>query len=177
MSFFYFRFVCIRWYRFLSHLCRSLLGFGFQDGGEASERFTQTNRRNHYTLWNLIFCFLSERFLWNRNQSLCPCAYTTTQCALHMHIRHIILHFRLFIGYENENEFRCFCCLDLCVSCVGTTNRHLFERRKNSVTSAVGCSTNVTRVLECFSQKNLWSICADICHCRKEKYVLKCSHI
>lgn len=130
IEFFYFRFVCIRWYRFLSHLCRSLLGFGFQDGGEASERFTQTNRRNHYTLWNLIFCFLSERFLWNRNQSLCPCAYTTTQCALHMHIRHIILHFRLFIGYENENEFRCFCCLDLCVLCWDNKSTSFWEKKK-----------------------------------------------
>lgn len=45
---------------------------------------------------------------------------------------------------------------------------------KHSITSAVGCSIYMTRVLEFesiisarfLSQKKLWSICAGICHCR-----------
>lgn len=170
---FYFRFVCIRWYRFLSHLCRSSWHrFSRRRWGEASERFTQTNRQNHYTLWNLIFRFLSERFLWNRNQSLCLCAYTHT-----LHNSSFSFIYWLWEWVYVFLLFRSVCLV------LGQQIDIFSSEKKNSITSTVGCSTNVTRVLEFCSQKKLWSICAVICHCRMKKFSkgkingLKCSHI
>lgn len=166
LSFFYFRFVCIRWYRFLSHLCRSFwLRFSRRRWGEASNRFTQTNRRNHYTLWNLIFRFLSGWFLWNRNQSLCPCAYTTT----HARTLHNSSFSLIYWLWEWVYAFLLFGSV-----CLGLGQQ---------IDIFVGCSINVTRVLEFFLKRNYdpyaptyvivewkWS--------KKEwKYVLKCSHI
>lgn len=103
-------------------ICVDLLGFIFlkTERGKTSKRFKQTNRQNHYTLWNLIFCFLSEWFLWNRNQSL-------YLCALHiLHIHHIILHFALLVMRMSAYMFL----LWICVSCVGTTNRHFSRKKK-----------------------------------------------
>lgn len=161
--FFHFRFVCIRWYRFLSHLCRS--SWHFSRRREVKRvKGSQTNRQNHYTLWNLIFCFLSEWFLWNRNQSLC------------IHSTHI--HIILIFSYE----FLLSICFKPVSLCVGTTNRHFLEKKIILSRLNVGCSTNMTRVLEFesiiffFSQKKLRSICAVICHCQKKMNVLKCSH-
>lgn len=87
--------------------------------------------------FNILFPFGMDFFGTATN----PCVRTL----LHIPIHHIILHLSLLVMRMSL----CVFALDLCVCLLCCwDNKSTFSREKNSITSAVGCSTNMTRVLE-----------------------------
>lgn len=119
-------------------------------------------------------CRTAEQSKWKRSHKLID------KIIIHIMKLNILFPFWMMISLEPQSILSCCCCMSsfigyafsfslleiLCRLCCWD-NKSVFSL-KNSITSAVGCSINMTRVLE-FQSIIIFAFlpCAVICHCQK----------